>query len=96
MGAEKPNLVIVIRPGLRTRSIQSWLRQLFPAALLVVAAAALPSPAAPDLIVLDEEEIASGPLSLASAIMRSRGASAGSSTAPRVTAGEGLSAATPR
>ncbi|WP_242336736.1 MULTISPECIES: hypothetical protein [Anaeromyxobacter] len=69
-GSGSSQLVIVLHPGGRTRPILSWLRQLVPAALLVVAAANLPPPASPDVIVLDEDEIASGPLSLADALMR--------------------------
>lgn len=73
---ELPALVIVVRPGSRTRTILGWLRQLLPAALLVVAAADLPPPVPPDAIVLHEEEVASGPLSLADALTRHRAAGA--------------------
>ncbi len=77
-------LVIVVRPGSRTRTILGWLRQLVPAALLVVAAADLPPPAPPEAIVLDEEEVASGPLSLADALTRHRASGAKPAT-PSVT-----------
>ncbi len=80
MESAPSKLVIVVRPGARTRSILGWLRQLVPAALLVVAAAELPPPAPPDAIVLDEEEVASGPLSLADALMRHRGSAAAART----------------
>jgi hypothetical protein len=83
MDSTPSRLVIVVRPGTRTRSILGWLRQLVPAALLVVAAANLPPPAPPDVIVLDEEEVASGPLSLADALMRHRESGAGSEAAAR-------------
>jgi len=73
-GPESFPLVIVVRPGARTRSILGWLRQLVPAALLVVAVADMPPPAPPDAIVLDDEEVASGPLSLADALTRHRAA----------------------
>lgn len=69
---EPSPVVIVVRPGVRTRTILGWLRQLVPAAMLVVAAAAPPPPVPPGAIVLDEEEVASGPLSLADALIRHR------------------------
>lgn len=67
-------LVIVVRPGVRTRSILAWLRQLVPAALLVVAAPGLPPRAPPDALVLDDEDVEAGPLALADALLRHRGA----------------------
>lgn len=76
-------LVIVVRPGARTRSILGWLRQLVPAALLVVAAADLPPPVPPAAIVLDEEDVPSGPLSLADALMRHRQLGVGSTAAEK-------------
>jgi hypothetical protein len=79
-------LMIVVRPGSRTRSILAWLRQLLPAALLVVAAANLP--VRPDAVVLDEEEVASGPLSLADALLRNRRSGTG---LPTVASGTGTS-----
>jgi len=70
METESSKLVIVVRPGSRTRTIMGWLRKLLPAAVLVVATAS--RPARPDAVVLDEEEVVSGPLSLADALLRNR------------------------
>ncbi len=72
MEAKESRLVIVVRPGARSRTILGWLRQLVPAALLVVAAVNLPPPAPPDVITIDEDDVASGPLSLADALIRQR------------------------
>ncbi len=77
MEIQPARVVIVVRPGPRTRTILGWLRQLVPAALLVVASANLPPPAPPDVITLDEDDVASGPLSLADALTRHRGAAPG-------------------
>ncbi len=63
-------LVIVVRPGSRTRTILGWLRQLLPAAVLLVAPPSFPAAEAADVIALDEEEVVSGPLSLADALAR--------------------------
>lgn len=65
-------LVIVVRPGRRTTTILGWLRQLVPAAMLVVAATNLPPPAPDDVVTIEEDEVASGPLSLAHALVRPR------------------------
>lgn len=71
MPSEPRRLVIVVRPGARTQSILAWLRQLVPAALLVIAGANLPAPdPTDDAVVLDDDDVASGPLSLADALAR--------------------------
>jgi len=41
----------------------------------------------PDVIVLDEEEVESGPLSLAEALLRHRGESAGTAAAAKTARG---------
>ena len=67
-------LVIVVRPGARTRSILGWLRQLVPAAVLLVAPPTFPAAETVDVITLDEDEIVSGgPLALADALARHHG-----------------------
>jgi hypothetical protein len=65
-------LVIVVRPGRQTGTILAWLRQLVPAALLIVAAASPPSAPAADTITVDVDDVASSPLSLADALARAR------------------------
>ncbi len=71
MGSERAEVVIVVRPGKRTGTVLGWLRQLLPAAILLVAPASLPSTelAAEDSIVVDADEVDS-PLSLADAVAR--------------------------
>ena len=69
MKTDSSSLVIAVRPGSRTETIMSWLRKLLPAAVLVVAATSLPARAD---VVIDEEEVVSGPLSLADALLRKR------------------------
>ncbi len=67
-------LVIVVRPGARTRTIMGWLRQLLPAAVLLVAPPMLPAAEMVDVITLDADEIVSGgPLALADALARRHG-----------------------
>ncbi len=81
--ANAPSLVIVVGQGPRMRSIRGWLRQLMPAALLVVSSANLPQPTPPDVIVLDDSYVPSGPLSLADALLRQRSATTESAAAGR-------------
>jgi hypothetical protein len=73
-------VVIVLRPGSRTGTIRGWIRRLLPTALLLVSPVRLPPDLADDAIVLDEEEVASGPLSLADALLRHRSAPPGTPT----------------
>jgi hypothetical protein len=75
MESQPSKLVIVVAPGARTKTILAWLRRLVPAALLVVSAVNVIPPVPRDVVVLDEDEVASGPLSLADALMRRRAAS---------------------
>jgi hypothetical protein len=72
METESHAVVIVLRPGSRTGAIRGWIRRLLPTALLLVAPVSLPPALAGDVIVLDEDEVASGPLSLADALVRHR------------------------
>ena len=80
MESQSSKLVILVAPGARTKTILGWLRHLVPAALLVVAAGNLTPPVPRDVVVLEEDEVASGPLSLADALMRRRAASLRAST----------------
>ena len=81
MESQSSKLVILVAPGTRTKTILGWLRQLVPAALPVVAAGNLTPPVPRDVVVLDEDEVTSGPLSLADTLMRRRAASLSASTA---------------
>jgi hypothetical protein len=81
MESQASKLVILVFPGARTTTILGWLRHLVPAALLIVAAGNLTPPVPSDVVVLDEDEVASGPLSLADALVRRRAASLSSPTA---------------
>jgi hypothetical protein len=68
-------VVVVVHPGTnphRPAEILRWLRWLLPAALLVVAPAAVPLGDAYDVITIDADAVESGPLSLADAIARGR------------------------
>jgi hypothetical protein len=66
-------LVIVVRPGARTRTIMGWLRQLLPAAVLLVAPPKVPAVEMVDVITLDADELISGgPLALADALASAR------------------------
>jgi hypothetical protein len=71
-----------VAPGARTKTILAWLRRLVPAAPLVVSAVNVIPPVSQDVVVLDEDEVASGPLSLADALMRRRPASLSAFTTP--------------
>ena len=67
-------VVVVVRPGRRTGTVMTWLRQLLPAAVLLVAPASPPpsAPGAPDegdAIVLEADEIES-PMALADALAK--------------------------
>jgi hypothetical protein len=72
MHARAP-VVVVVRPGSsprRTAVIARWVRKLLPAAYLLVAPVAILPDPGPDAITLDADEIVSGPLSLASQLVR--------------------------
>lgn len=67
-------VVVVVRPGRRTGTVMTWLRQLLPAAVLLVAPAS-PPPSSPgaqdegDVIVLEADEIES-PMALADVLAK--------------------------
>jgi hypothetical protein len=63
-------VVIVVRPGVRSRTIIGWLRRLLPAAILLVSSANFGDAVAGELIVLENVDVDSGPLGLADAIHR--------------------------
>jgi hypothetical protein len=63
-------VVIVVRPGARTRTVLGWLRRLLPAAILLVSSANLGEAGAGELIVLENVDVEAGPLGLADAIHR--------------------------
>ncbi|HSN92314.1 MAG TPA: hypothetical protein VLS93_13875 [Anaeromyxobacteraceae bacterium] len=65
-------VVVVVRPGVRTPTVLAWLRQLLPAAMLLVAPASLPPDEAgeSDAIVVEADDFDS-PMSLADAVARS-------------------------
>lgn len=73
-------VVIVLRPGPRTGTIRAWIRRLLPTALLLVAPVTLPRDLSDDAIVLDEDDVVSGPLSLADALCKHRPAPPGAPT----------------
>ena len=64
-------VVVVVRPGTRTATVLVWLRQLVPAAVLLVAPAGLPTgeTSEEDPIVVEADEIDS-PMSLADALAK--------------------------
>lgn len=65
-----PPVVIVVRPGARTRTVLGWLRRLLPAAILLVSSANLGDAVSSELIVLENVDVDAGPLGLADAIHR--------------------------
>ncbi len=83
MDATGEKVGVVVRPGKRTRTVLVWLRQLLPAAVLLVSPAGAPAPDAPDgaagdasdaaPIVIEADAVES-PMSLAAALARGHGA----------------------
>ena len=65
-----PPVVIVVRPGIRTRTVLGWLRRLLPAAILLVSSANFGDAVSSELIVLENVDVDAGPLGLADAIHR--------------------------
>ena len=63
-------IVIVVRPGVRSRTVIGWLRRLLPAAILLVSSANFGDAGAGELIVLENVDVDAGPLGLADAIHR--------------------------
>lgn len=65
-------IVIVVRPGVRSRTVIGWLRRLLPAAILLVSSANFGDAVPGELIVLEDVDVDvdAGPLGLADAIHR--------------------------
>ena len=61
-------VVIVVRPGVSTRTLLGWLRRLLPAAILLVSSAKFGEAVASELI--ENIDVEAGPLGLADAIHR--------------------------
>jgi hypothetical protein len=76
MSGRAGRLLVVVRPGggRRVREVVRWVRTLLPAAALLIAPvgpAAAPSGDEDDrVIAIDADDLPSGPLSLADAILR--------------------------
>lgn len=73
MARAKEKVVVVVRAGRnprRTLQVLRWVRWLLPAALLVVSSAVMPAVEAEDVITIDAESVASGPLAVADALAR--------------------------
>lgn len=64
-------VVVVVRPGKRAGTVLAWLRQLLPAAVLLIAPATLPpsSRDGGDEIIVDADDVDS-PMSLADALAK--------------------------
>ncbi|HEY6006267.1 MAG TPA: hypothetical protein VIV57_25535 [Anaeromyxobacter sp.] len=76
MGPSVPTVVLLVRPDTsprRSSRVARWVRVLLPTALLIVAAAPLPSRGGDDVITLDVDDVGdAGPLSVAAALSRAR------------------------
>ena len=72
METRDERVVVVVRPGKRTGPVLVWLRQLLPAAVLLVVPASLPAAGTTedDAIVVEADGIDS-PMSLADALAKS-------------------------
>lgn len=73
MGESGRRLVVAVRSGSRpgrAAEVRRWIRLLLPAAILLVGAPAPPAGEADDVISIDVDEVQSGPLSLADALLR--------------------------
>jgi hypothetical protein len=73
MSDSSKTVVVLVHPTTSPRhssEILRWLRWLLPAALLVVAPASAPLSQLDDVITLDADDVASGPLSVADALTR--------------------------
>jgi hypothetical protein len=71
MGTGRGRVVVVVRPGRRTGVVLRWLRQLLPAAVLLVTPATAPAPEAEDgdVLLVESDEVDS-PLQLADLLAR--------------------------
>jgi len=72
--AEQPaeTVLVVVRPGRRTGTVLAWLRQLLPAAVLLVSPATFPPAATDEASIVIEADDVDSPLSLADALARAR------------------------
>jgi hypothetical protein len=73
MGERKRRLVVLLPAGKRGETLLGWLRQLLPAAVLMIAppSFAMSPPSPEEVLVVDAQEVDS-PLSLADAIARAQ------------------------
>lgn len=73
MGTRSGKVVVLVRPGRRTGPVLGWLRQLLPAAILLIAPASPPAmePGEGGSIVVEANDIDS-PMALAHALTRNR------------------------
>lgn len=67
---------MVVRPGRRTRTVLAWLRQLLPAAVLLVSPMSFPVAAPEEASLVVEADEVDSPMSLAHALARARQAAA--------------------
>lgn len=75
MESERETVVVVVKTGMNPRrasQVLRWVRCLLPAALLVTSGTALPATESDDVITIDADTVASGPLSVADALARDR------------------------
>lgn len=71
MGTGRGRVVVVVRPGRRTGLVLRWLRQLLPAAVLLVTPASSPGPEGDDAeVLLVEADEVESPLQLADALAK--------------------------
>jgi hypothetical protein len=73
MGGKSRRLVLLVPPGGRGDTLLGWLRQLLPAAVLMVSPPAFTAspPSSEEVLVVDAQDVDS-PLSLADAIARAQ------------------------
>ncbi len=70
-------VVLVVSSGTNPRrpaEIMRWVRALVPAALILVSSAPMSVPAGDDVITVNVDDVDAGPLSVAAALARPRGA----------------------